>query len=493
MRVLVTGGSGVVGEATVRALVRHGHDVRLLARHADEAIERWPDGVEPCVGDVTDPASLRGSADGCDAIVHLVAIVEEHPPALTFERVNVDGTRNVVAEGERAGGPRLVYVSSLGADRGTSDYHHSKVAAERVVRTYRAPWLILRPGNVYGPGDEQISTLLKMVRALPAIPVISGEEFQPIWADDVGEALAASVERTDLAGQALDIAGPDRTTMSDLLDRFERLTNRTPVRVPVPTGLAGLGLRIADALHLPMPINDGQLTMVSEGNVVAPGDNALQRVLGVAPTTLDDGLYRLLDSLPEQLPSEGVGALHRKRYWADIDGATVDADTLFAHFCRRFHELTPDHMDLAAEPEAPIGVLEQGQTVTMALPMRGNVQVRAAELSARCLTLQTVEGHPLAGAVRFTLETRSANRLRFQVEIFDRAATVFDWLAMFAVGERMQNASWNAIVENVVTESGGTARDGVQREEGTLAGEEAADVERWLAELALRRERADNA
>lgn len=491
MRVLVTGGSGVVGDATVRALLRRGHKVRLLARHADDAVERWPDGVEAFVGDVTDASSLSGAADDCGAIVHLAAIVDEAPPEKTFERVNVDGTRHVLAEAQRAGAPRFVYVSSLGADRGASDYHRSKADAEQLVRAYDGPWLIIRPGNVYGPGDEQISTLLRMVRALPAVPVITGEEFQPIWADDVGEALAAAADREDLVRQALDVAGPDRTSMSDLIDRFERLTRRSPVRVPVPTLLAGLGLRIAEALHLPMPINDGQLKMVSEGNVVEDGDNALMSALGVTPTPLDDGLRQLLDELPEQLPDDGVGPLHRKRYWADIRGATVAPESLFHVFCRRFQELTPDHMDLSAEPATPTGVLAYGQTVTMALPLRGNVQVRVAELGPRLLTLQTVQGHPLAGAVRFTLEPNDT-ALRFQVEIFDRAANILDWLAMATVGGRLQNASWREIVENVVGESGAAAPNGVESSEATLEGADAEQVEAWLADLALRRERTDN-
>ena len=66
MRVLVTGGSGVVGAGTVTELLKRGHEVRLLARHADDDARQWASGVTPIVGDVTDVASIRGAADGCD-------------------------------------------------------------------------------------------------------------------------------------------------------------------------------------------------------------------------------------------------------------------------------------------------------------------------------------------------------------------------------------------------------------------------------------------
>src|SRR6478735_3785641 len=113
MRILVTGGSGVVGVGTVTELVRRGHEVRLLARHARDDARQWANSVTPIEGDVTDPASIAGVADGCDAVVHIVGVVEESPPAVTFERVNVGGTRSILAEAERAGTRRFVYVSSL--------------------------------------------------------------------------------------------------------------------------------------------------------------------------------------------------------------------------------------------------------------------------------------------------------------------------------------------------------------------------------------------
>jgi NADH dehydrogenase len=499
MRVLVTGGTGVVGEAAVRALLARGHQVRLLARHAHDEARVWPQGVEARDGDVTDAASLRGAADGCDAVLHVVGVVDEDPPRVTFQGVNVDGTRHVRDEAARAGVPHLVYVSSLGADRGASAYHRSKHAGEAITREFGGRWVIVRPGNVYGPGDEMISLLLRMVRTLPAVPVLAGgdQAFDPVWTDDVGEALAIACERDDLAGRALDVAGTDRTCMNDLLDRFERLTGRTPARLSVPKIVAGLGTKLADLVGIDLPVNESQLTMLAEGNVIAdPADNALAQVFGVTPTPLDDGLRRLLDALPEQLPTEGVGALSRKRFWADIVGARLEPGALFHRFCARFQEITPDRMDLEAEPGTPTAVLALGETVTMGLPLRGNVQVRVCDITPTSLTLLTLAGHPLAGAVRFALEKRDDARdggaLRFGIELFDRAASAPDWVAMRAGGSRLQDATWNDLVERVVQESGGTAPDGVQSDKATLEGDEARAVERWVDELAVRLKRREH-
>src|SRR5919112_4836520 len=222
MRVLVTGGTGVIGEGLLPALVGAGHTVRLLSRGAEDDAKRWPSEVEPFAADVTDVSSLRGAAEDCGAVVHITGIVDESPPALTYERVNVQGTRNVLAEAARVGLKRFIYVSSLGAERGRSGYHRSKFKAEELVRASSFDWLILRPGNVYGPGDEVISTLLKLVRALPAVPVIDAgnQPFQPVWYEDLGRAIARACHMEGLSGRVLEVAGEEVTSTNDLIERF---------------------------------------------------------------------------------------------------------------------------------------------------------------------------------------------------------------------------------------------------------------------------------
>ena len=75
LKVLVTGGSGVVGGTVVNELVRRGHTVRLLSRNAVEDAARWNDTVEPWPATITDSAAITGSADDCDAVLHVAGIV----------------------------------------------------------------------------------------------------------------------------------------------------------------------------------------------------------------------------------------------------------------------------------------------------------------------------------------------------------------------------------------------------------------------------------
>lgn len=482
MKLLVTGGTGVIGESTIAQLLASGHSVRLLSRHATRDVKQW-NGVEPFNGDVADAASIAGAAAGCDCVLHIAGIATEHPPERTFEAVNVGGTRNILAEAVDAGASRFVFVSSLGADTGESDYHKSKFAAERLVETSELQWTIVRPGGVFGPGDEVISTILKMVRALPAVPVIDSgdQEFQPIWHEDLAKCLAAVVERDDLARQIVEAAGPEITTMNDLLHRFATITGRSPVKVPIPMSLAQLTARLA-SMAVEIPIDETKLTMLREKNV-ARGRTAAE-VLGISMTPLDTALRLLADELPESLPEDGVGQMEHKRFWAEINGSRHTPATLMTMLRDRVTEIMP--IEFAAEPDVPRRI-DEGSTLTAALPLRGNIQVRVELAEPTHIVFATIEGHPLAGIVEFKTEAASSG-VRFSIDTYTRAANTLDWIAMKALGGRKQTANWEAVIERIIAASGGSS-DGVHEENEVLDDSAASAVSHRVASLIQERKR----
>lgn len=487
MKVLVTGGTGVIGNGVVAELLRRGHTVRLLSRHANDDAKQWND-VEPFDGDVADASSVRGAVDGCDAVLHIAGIAAEHPPEVTFDKINVGGTQNIVAEAMRANARRFVFVSSLGADRGSSDYHRSKLAAEKAVEGSTLNWLIVRPGGVYGPGDEVTSQILKLVRALPALPVIDdGEQpFQPIWFEDLAKALTNALERSELTHRVLEVAGDEQTSMSDLIRRVGELTGRKVAQVPVPMPLASLAAKVGAMVGVDLPADETKLAMLADHNVIE-GDNALT-TLGVEATPLDRGLRALADSVPESMPDEGVGAMHHKRYWADI-ATRHTAQSLMSLIRERAPQIIP--IEFEAEPDTPQR-LDFGVTLTAHLPLRGNIQVRVELVEATRVVLSTIEGHPLSGILQFSTEPVDGN-VRFIVEHWTRAANLFDLISMRTVGQPLQDANWRRVVQNVIDESGGTANNGVQSSSETLDDDEAKQIEERTKRMVQARQRASAA
>lgn len=484
MRILVTGGTGVIGEGVIPEIITRGHHVRLLSRHAEDDAKQWP-GVEPVRGDIGNPQSIRGAADDVDVVIHIAGIVTENPPETTFERINVGGTRNMLDEAKRANVKRFVFVSSLGADVGQSDYHQSKRKAEELVRASDVPWTIVRPGNVYGPGDEVISTILKMVRTLPAIPVIDDgkQEFQPIWHEDLAKILATIVERDDLAGQTLEAAGADITSIRELVAKFSEITGRSPVAIPVPMPLAQWTTRLTSLLA-DIPVDDNKLTMLEEKNILRNRDAA--QLLGITTTPLDEGLRKLADALNELRPDDGVGALQHKTFYADIRGSRHTPASLMTHFREHVNDFMP--IEFVAEPGAPDRI-EKGATMTGALPLRGNFQVRVEVSEPAHIVFATIEGHPLAGIVEFRT-SESDGVLRFAIDTWTRAANLLDWLAVRTVGAPAQDANWRAVVQRIVDASGGTS-DGVQQEKETLSDEDAKRVDERVLNMVQERKREE--
>ena len=487
MKILVTGGTGVIGAGVIPELLSRGHHVRLLSRHADEDARRWKT-VEAIAGDVSEATSLRGTAATCDAIVHIAGIAVEHPPEVTFEKVNVEGTRNILAEAERSSVRRFIHVSSLGADKGTSDYHRSKFAAEQIVAQSNLEWTILRPGGVYGPGDEVISNLIKMVRALPAVPVVDdGEQpFQPVWFEDLAKAIAVIAEGDALLRETVEIAGREVTNLNDVIRKIGALTDRSPLRLRVPMPLASIAANIASKA-IDMPFDETKLTMLREKNVLSdPSSDPLGR-LGIEPTALDVGLARLADEMPEKLPEDGIGAMHHKHFHGDITGSQYTATSLMTLFRERVNDMMP--IEFASEPGAPTKI-EPGITMTGSLPLRGHFQIRVEVVEPARVVFATVEGHPLAGIVEFRTEDRGS-AVRFAIDVFTRAGTILDFVAERTVGGLAQSATWRAVVQNVIDASGGSS-DGVHSESKALSDDEAEAVEKRVKSMVQRRQRGES-
>lgn len=489
MKVLVTGGTGVIGKATVTELLRRGHQVRLLSRGAEEAHGEWKGSVEPFAADVSDAARMQGAADGCAAVVHLTGIVEEAPPETTFESINVEGTRNVINEAQRAGVRRLIFISSLGADRGESDYHASKLRAEEIVRTFRGAWTIVRVGAVIGPGDETVSVLLRMVRMLPAVPVIGkgDQPFQPVWHEDVACALAECLTHADVDGQTLNVTGPDVITIRDVLDLFATVTDRTPIRLPLPAFVAKTGSSLAAAIGIDTPVTAATVQMLLEGNYLREGEaNDLTDRLGVRPRPTRDRLVELVDAVPEQTPDQGVGRLKRRRFTTDIMQTGASATELFERFRAGFTDIVP--FEAAAEPGSPTHI-EHNATLTLELPPRGHVQVRVEQIDDRSMTLGTLEGHPLAGIVRFRFDDRDDGCVRFTIDVVERPASRLDQISMLLVGSAAQTRTWKETAERVAEASGGIASEGVAEESWELDDDEAEPLDEWVRILVQRRRR----
>ena len=292
--VLVTGGSGFIGRRVVAVLADAGIAVRALV-HRNVPEGGLPDGVETVEGNVLDPESLARACDGVGAVVHLVAVVRESGDR-TFERVNVEGARNVLAAASEAGVERFVYASTIGA---TSDpeipYLHSRWTAEQDVANSGLAHTIVRFSVGFGPGDEFFNVLAAQAKLFPLVPVAGsgGNRFQPIAAEDAARCLLEALRRDDTVGRTIEAGGPAHYTYDELVDLIADTLGVRIAKIHVPLPLMRPAVALMEALAPRPPVTSEQLKMIAFDNVTEI--DSVERNLGFAPRPLEGNLDYLLD------------------------------------------------------------------------------------------------------------------------------------------------------------------------------------------------------
>jgi len=294
--VFLTGASGFVGRSVLRALREQSHHVRCLLRPGAERRLPTRDGVEVVPGDVTVPGLWMKSLEGCDAVIHLVGIIREFPGrGITYERLLVQGTRNVLDAARVGGVGRHLQMSALGTRPGAvSGYHRAKWQAEEAVRSSGLRWTVFRPSIIFGPEDEFVNMLAGMVRRLPVVPVIGDGRYrlQPVAVEDVAAGFVRALSMDATVGETYSVAGPEPYEFNRLLELIGEALGRRRVRkLHQPIGL--IRPLVAVFQRLPFfPVTLDQLTMLEEQNVADP--NPFARAFGITLTSFPDGIRRYL-------------------------------------------------------------------------------------------------------------------------------------------------------------------------------------------------------
>ena len=309
MRVLVTGGTGYLGSAIVRALERGGHEPVVFARRATAA--SLPG--RAIDGDIRETPAVTRAADGCDAICHAAALVAVwRPDPAEFDAINVGGLQSVLAAARALHTPRLVYTSSFLAlppadsprPLTANHYQRTKVAARDVARRAAAdglPVVTLYPGVIYGPGPATEGNLVgRLMRDHLAgqLPGVIGAEH--LWSyafvDDVADAHVAAVAHPAPARE-YNVGGVNAPQRA-IFDFLQRTRGRKfPFRIPyaVATAAAIIEEGRAALTKRPPLLTRGVVQIFRHDWPLESG--AAVDALGLRITPLDAGLERTLTSM----------------------------------------------------------------------------------------------------------------------------------------------------------------------------------------------------
>lgn len=295
--ILVAGGTGFVGAGIVRELVRRGKKVAVLSRQPGP--ERFPGlDVEFRTGDVRQPETLAAAMQGIEAVVGTQQFpnspIEDPGKGYTFEKVDAEGTENLIRAAKAAGVGRYVYLSGAGASLEGRHWFRAKWRAETAVRESGLTYTILRPSWVYGPEDRSLNRFVKVSRFLPFVPLIGNagkQKVQPAFVDDVARAVADSLENPAANNQLFELGGPDVMSMSEVVRTALQVSGRKRLLLPAPAFVMRL---VASVIQFApgKPLTPDAVDFITHDALGDP--TAIQQALGLRVTPLREGLATYL-------------------------------------------------------------------------------------------------------------------------------------------------------------------------------------------------------
>lgn len=236
--ILVTGGTGFIGQALIRNLVDMGYPVRTLLRPSQQS-PNLPRGlaVDAVVCGLTDERGLRAAMRGVKIVFHLAG-AERAGNRADLQGVDIDGTRQVALAAAEMGVERLLYLSHLGSDQASAyPLLKAKGIAEKHIQQSGVPYTIYRTAPVYGRGDNFTTRLVSLMKLAPAIFLMPGDGksmLQPVWIDDLITSLTLAMEDRRCVNELYSIGGPEFITFRQIVEAVARAAGLRRLIVPVP-------------------------------------------------------------------------------------------------------------------------------------------------------------------------------------------------------------------------------------------------------------------
>jgi uncharacterized protein YbjT (DUF2867 family) len=275
---MIVGGTGFIGRRLADSLRAAGHTVIATTRREADFTRDL------------DPVAWLPKLAGVDAVINAVGILREHG-AQTFERVHERGPQALFSACATAGVRRVIQISALGAEHGTTGYFRSKRRADEYLMQLPLDWTILQPSLVFGVGGTS-ARLFTMMASLPIVPLPGSgrQQVQPIHIDDLVLAIGAVVQRDGFSHRRVALVGPQPLMLRDFLARLRHVLGMPPPRfLPIPLSFMRAAATVAQLI--PSSLLDREsLVMLEAGSTADPVDTC--ELLARPPRPVEEFIAR---------------------------------------------------------------------------------------------------------------------------------------------------------------------------------------------------------
>jgi len=278
LKIAITGASGFIGSNLVRHFAENGHEVVALLRSPAKATAIDRPRVTVAIGDVVQRDSLLAAFSGTDAVLHVAALFNNPEASRSdYIRVNIEGTKNVLEAALKQGVGRVIHCSTIGVATGHGSppysestpyspapgdkYEMSKCEGEKAALDFfqrrGLPVVVLRPAQVYGPGDRSKAKFYRMIRK--GIVVIPGTTMKHmIYVDDLCRAFGLALQKQGAEGEVFIIAGREPIPLRELIEIAAKELGVPAPRYQLPalplTLLFALVEKVFNSMHLKPPV-----------------------------------------------------------------------------------------------------------------------------------------------------------------------------------------------------------------------------------------------
>ena len=279
MKILVTGATGFTGSRVVPLLLNNGYEVRCLYReHSNrESLSQYP--IEWVTGDLSNSEFLSKAMQGTDALVNIASLGFGH-------------TDSIITAAKNAGIKRAIFISTTAIfTKLNAKSKKVRVAAELTIESSGLDYTILRPTMIYGsPRDRNMWRLIRFMKISPIIPIFGDGKYlqQPIFVDDVAQAVLSSLSNEKTIGKSYNIAGKQALTYNQVIDTIAKQMNKRVWKIHIPSKpVVGL-LTLFEKIRFPFPIKAEQVLRLNEDKAFSYEEAS--RDFGFSPRSFEEGI-----------------------------------------------------------------------------------------------------------------------------------------------------------------------------------------------------------